>query len=304
MKKVIATSLSLAMLLGLSACGGRSDDTPIEKPSSVSAHTTEPTTSDVIEYDPLERISFHFDRATIYPYRLTFYIDYSNFTEDYDYRSFINAQLVSADKEKVVIEATLNKNEIDSKLKDTPYRLVKDSKTFELKTDDLTSMLMNTDVLSDELLTELNNDCKKALIDNMEYEAASVKYDSNLNLSAIYASIPSDDTVFFSNEEIFKGESRNIIDNESDFMGKYGVWFVYQNKDNNYFVVTIPCLQFKKGLNATDYETFCTLPNLMGIVSFHLDEMEIYDSKEKAKEAIESYLNSQLEELPIPDSLK
>ena len=106
MKKVIATSLAFAVLLGLSACGGRSDDTPIEKPSSVSARTTEPTTSDVVEYDPLENVEIDISDSSNYPKALLIHNKF-NF-EYHRENNFVNKKVIYAATDIIVTKKTVD----------------------------------------------------------------------------------------------------------------------------------------------------------------------------------------------------
>lgn len=67
------------MLFSLTACGGsKDDDTPIEKPSVVATQAkTEATTSDVIQYDPLEDVEIIFSEFSKYPQKIIMSFHYN-----------------------------------------------------------------------------------------------------------------------------------------------------------------------------------------------------------------------------------
>ncbi len=301
MKKVIATSLAFAVLLGLSACGGRSDDTPIEKPSSVSARTTEPTTSDVVEYDPLENVEIDISDSSNYPKALLIHHKF-NF-EDYRENNFVNAKVISAATDKIVIELSVDENAVADYFGETPYNLKKSTKELIFDTKEICSYPLYADYITNDVVCGIETEARERVS-----KAISGEYDDELSLESVYVgTVARDDTYITDLQFIENGNETadyglGIEIYKSLYNLPYRLWFVYKNKDEKIFTIdTCECVT-KNG----ELFNYRFLP-----YSLTDKGRKVYDSIEEAKKDIEEICtgfewcdNVQLEELPIPDSLK
>lgn len=298
MKKVIASSLALAMLLGLSSCGDSTNEQfESNQRASMEAEkarsTTEPTTSNVVQYDPLENVTISFSDWTDYP-------KYANINFDYDFednkeKKCINSRIVSADSDSVVVEVSVDKEAVADFFGDTPYNLVDDKKEYTFKANkDFMCRLLDSKRLNEEDICKMNN----------EYKSATERVNSiTLELAAIYASELAQKETYLTdypivaNGKVLVGlDSVGIEDISKTSIEPYKLWFIYKTSDNSYLLMDSWNFKYKEGL--CDYK----------LSDAYVSEPPTYKTLEEAKRIIENniakYENIKLTEIPIPESLK
>lgn len=283
MKKAIASSIAFIVLLGLSACGGRSDDTPIEKPSSVSAHTTEPTTSDVVEYDPFEEFSINIKPNWNTPYPSELGIDVKGLNSEY-----FNIVIESADTETIKSKVTIDKEKFNeySQNHEWNYKLINTEQTYTLPVSELSRCCYYNSDFTEKIITDIE--------ERMEERLNYFKWDSDRQLISIYASVlkPNSEPFLVDYDYFSSGHTTYEVETGYD-INRFRTWYLFEMSDGKY---CIPSNQptVKNG------EVIAALTDVF--------QPQLYDTSEEAINAIEDYIsqydNVQLEELPIPDSLK
>ena len=185
MKKTIATSLALTMLLALTACGNTSDTTTdrIEQtPKEIS--TTDKNDSNKKVIDPFENVSYTIPKseewkANVYPkdFEITFDASKSPIGEIATYTFFIE----SADDEKIVIRsrANIDTEDVQDYLDENNFKIEENEKTFEISVSDLETNLLSVDNIDDAAKQELTAD----ILEFLESEHETAETDENLKLS-------------------------------------------------------------------------------------------------------------------------
>lgn len=282
MKKVIATSLAFTVLLGLSACGGRSDDAPIEKPSPVSAHTSEPTTSDVVEYDPFEEFSISSANG-VYPYPSDLDIEVKGLNNQY-----FNIKIESADTETIELKTSIDIEKFReyAESHEWNYRLTKEEQTYTLSASELPHYCYNKSDFTEKVIL----DSEKRIQDSLNL----FKYDSDRKLIGIYASVLKPNSAPFLVDYDYFSSGDITYETETGYdTNRFRTWYLFEMSDGKYCIPSNQPVVKNSEVISSIYDVY---------------EMPLYDTEEEAIKAIEDnisqYDNVQLEELTIPDSLK
>ena len=300
MKKVIATSLALAMLLGLSSCGDSTNEQfESNQRASMEAEkarsTTESTTSEVIQYDPLENVTVSFSDWTDYPKNALIDFDYD--FEDNKEKKCINSKIVSADSDSVVIEVSVDKEAVADFFGDTPYNLVNDKKEYTFKANvDFMCRLLDSKRLYDDDICKLNNDYKSATerVNGITLELAAI-YASELSQKETYLA---DFPIVANGKPLVGLDSVENEDISKTSIEPYKLWFIYKTSDNTYLLMDSWNFKFREGLS--DYrlsDAYVMEPLIKNANS--IDEV-----KQFVESKISEYENIKLTEIQIPDSLK
>lgn len=290
MKKLIAASLSLAMLFSLTACGSsKDDDTPIEKPSAVATQAkTEATTSDVIQYDPFaeEEFSMVADEKDmdyyVYPSKVSFDIKLE--------KSIYNVKIVSADTKVINVKAIVDEDKLKAYFKDevASYNLIEKEKTYSFNVDNFARYYFCSEDYTNEQVEEITTLVNKSM-DNFGI-------DQERELIAIYASVINDSNVpLITDYDYLKVESGQYFTNVRED-NEFKMWYIYKTAGGKYYTPTLQPSQ----LNGAFLNT--------GIDTLTISGNSFYNSEEEAKKSIEEYIakydNVKLEELEIPEALK
>lgn len=324
MKKIIVTSLSFALLLGLSACGTTATSIPerVEKTTRETSLTAKKDEA-ITEYDPLESVNITFDDWSEYPRTLHFNCNYS--FEFYEERECVNAKIVSADSKEIIVELSVDEEKVADYFGDKPYILKNKKKEVTISAKDVYSQLMYSEDLSDETLSEIGNRYKTDLINAIDEHNSLIdtinelneeiknpdnkieesdRIDNTLDIIAIYAvTMKKEETYLTDYSFIQNGEACEDCDsNEIEILknvddNPHQLWYAFKNKDNHIYVLSTSSLRIKN--NEHDYMFWSNLT---------LDNVDKYDSLSDVKQNISDYIsnfdNVQLEEINIPDSLK
>ena len=301
MKKVIATSLSFAMLLGLTSCGNTNNNIPnrVEKPTKETS-VSEKSIEEKNVIDPFENVSYTIPESedwneNIYPedFKITFDASKSPIGEVATFTFFIE----SADNEKIVIRsrANIDTEEVQEYLEENNLKVDENEKTFEINVDDLETNLLSADNIDKASYEKLNAD----MIDYLESEHGTAEEDENLKLNftleKLYIFTPKEieynlntqkvessvnhysDDSSFEDKEIITNEAKLYIDSSNVNNGS-GLG-IYSDNNGSYYCIEITPIKFnKKVLKDCTFKLLCntSTPSLQPTYEFK-NEDEVYD---------------------------
>lgn len=299
MKKVIATSLSFAMLLGLTSCGNTNNNIPnrVEKPTKETS-VSEKSIEEKNVIDPFENVSYTIPESedwneNIYPedFKITFDASKSPIGEVATFTFFIE----SADNEKIVIRsrANIDTEEVQEYLEENNLKVDENEKTFEINVDDLETNLLLSDYIDKTTKEKMKSDMLKYLETELEAEDENAKLD--FTLEKLYFVIPKEieynlktqkvessvnnysDNSSFEDKEIIANEATLYIDssNAKNIRGLA----VYSDNNGAYYCVDITTIHFNKNImNAFFFQLLynTSTPSLQPTYEFK-NEDEVYD---------------------------
>ena len=299
MRKVIATSLSFAMLLGLTSCGNTNNNIPnrVEKPTKETS-VSEKSIEEKNVIDPFENVSYTIPESedwneNIYPedFKITFDASKSPIGEVATFTFFIE----SADNEKIVIRsrANIDTEEVQEYLEENNLKVDENEKTFEINVDDLETNLLLSDYIDKTTKEKMKSDMLKYLETELEAEDENAKLD--FTLEKLYFVIPKEieynlktqkvessvnnysDNSSFEDKEIIANEATLYIDssNAKNIRGLA----VYSDNNGAYYCVDITTIHFNKNImNAFFFQLLynTSTPSLQPTYEFK-NEDEVYD---------------------------
>lgn len=299
MKKTIATSLALAMLLGLTSCGNTNNNIPnrVEKPTKETS-VSEKSIEEKNVIDPFENVSYTIPESedwneNIYPedFKITFDASKSPIGEVATFTFFIE----SADNEKIVIRsrANIDTEEVQEYLEENNLKVDENEKTFEINVDDLETNLLLSDYIDKTTKEKMKSDMLKYLETELEAEDENAKLD--FTLEKLYFVIPKEieynlktqkvessvnnysDNSSFEDKEIIANEATLYIDssNAKNIRGLA----VYSDNNGAYYCVDITTIHFNKNImNAFFFQLLynTSTPSLQPTYEFK-NEDEVYD---------------------------
>lgn len=299
MKKVIATSLAFAVLLGLTSCGNTNNNIPnrVEKPTKETS-VSEKSIEEKNVIDPFENVSYTIPESedwneNIYPedFKITFDASKSPIGEVATFTFFIE----SADNEKIVIRsrANIDTEEVQEYLEENNLKVDENEKTFEINVDDLETNLLLSDYIDKTTKEKMKSDMLKYLETELEAEDENAKLD--FTLEKLYFVIPKEieynlktqkvessvnnysDNSSFEDKKIIANEATLYIDssNAKNIRGLA----VYSDNNGAYYCVDITTIHFNKNImNAFFFQLLynTSTPSLQPTYEFK-NEDEVYD---------------------------
>lgn len=299
MKKVIATSLAFAVLLGLTSCGNTNNNIPnrVEKPTKETS-VSEKSIEEKNVIDPFENVSYTIPESedwneNIYPedFKITFDASKSPIGEVATFTFFIE----SADNEKIVIRsrANIDTEEVQEYLEENNLKVDENEKTFEINVDDLETNLLLSDYIDKTTKEKMKSDMLKYLETELEAEDENAKLD--FTLEKLYFVIPKEieynlktqkvessvnnysDNSSFEDKKKIANEATLYIDssNAKNIRGLA----VYSDNNGAYYCVDITTIHFNKNImNAFFFQLLynTSTPSLQPTYEFK-NEDEVYD---------------------------
>lgn len=232
MKKLFITTIALAAILSLGACGDKSEHKhksrnrdnkesilfsskankeEKEESESDEKESHKSKISDIGKYTMLDA----FDKTNVhiyYKYPQEALISYKDSESDYHNKISYSCTIKRADTEKIIVEAKADYSKCEEEFKKKGYKFESDIKTYEISTDDLEqSALLREDQLAEN---------QETIIEFCQ------NYASTENLKKIYVLLPPKNTVFTENLKCRADDSTGFCEDSEEKMLQKQVFFV------------------------------------------------------------------------------
>lgn len=299
MKKALFTTIAIAATLSLCACGDKSETKSKSKSETKSENTlgieietiTERTTkpgvvNEIALVDPFETLSISIDNEkSAYPEYLDVTLDYGekNFSGQIEY----GAKIISADNKKVVVEvkATPNEEALEELFGDMKFKIVTDTKEYDLSLEDVPVCLLDNSILTNESLESIDKLCREVVDERIKYliDTEIIEHDhtgdDEYDLVSVYVSNGRIEDYISSPLDIDLGYPYYFMGRDMDVHNNR-IIYVYKSKSDIYYVVTAHPVF----LNGEILPERCTAFTDTAGLSMQ------YDSEEEAEEGIKYWL--------------
>ncbi|MDD7515126.1 hypothetical protein [Ruminococcus flavefaciens] len=300
MKRVFISIVALAAALNLCACGNKSEhktkqesEKKTENNIDIEIETiTEKTTkkgvvNEIALVDPFETLSISIDNEkSAYPECLDIKLDYGE--KDYSSQIDYKANIKSADNKKIVLEVKAVPDEaaLEDLFGDMKYKIVSDTREYDLPIGDVPICLLDNSLLTKENLESIDKMCHEVVDERIKYSIDNEVFehdhtgDDEYEIVSVYSSNGRIEDYISSPLDIDLGYPYYFIGRDMDVHNNRLI-FVYKSKSDIYYVVTAHPV-FLDGELLSDRCTVFT--DTAGLL------MQ-YDSEEEAEEAIKDWLD-------------